>query len=382
MGEERRQTAKGREEIEMKNPKGVFEKVPGSGIWWVRYADANGKIRREKVGNKGAAIKLYAKRKTGVWQGVKLPENFKAKPVEMRVLIADAMEHCRNNNRGFAQDNLRLLTIFREFGSRTAASITPQDIERWLAGHGWSAGTINRVRATLSLIFRLAIANRKTDANPVKLVRRKKENNGRVRFLSAEEEMTLRAVLASQFPEPMPELDIALNTGLRRGEQYSLTWNDVDFGTKLLAVSQTKNGETRHIPLNTAALTAFDTLYRNSSGEGYVFTNRNGDRLLKGRHWFEPAIREANVKDFSWHCLRHTFASRLVMAGVDLRTVQQLMGHKTIQMTVRYAHLAPEHQMAAVERLCSVQRTLEHSTDTRTDTMPNRVAEVTDVVVH
>ena len=133
----------------------------------------------------------------------------------------------------------------------------------------------------------------------------------------------------------------------------------MDFATRLLSVSQTKNGETRHIPLNAAALSAFHQLHQNSSGEGYVFTNRHGDRLLKGRHWFEPAIREAGVKDFSWHCLRHTFASRLVMAGVDLRTVQQLMGHKAIQMTVRYAHLAPEHQMAAVERLCPAAGTLE-----------------------
>ena len=365
----------------MKNVRGVYEKVPGSGVWWVRYADASGRIRREKAGNKGAAITLYRKRKTQVLQGAKLPESLKAKPVEMRMLIADAMEHCQNNNRGFAQDKLRLQAILREFGTHRAASITPQDIERWLASKGWSAGTINRFRATLSLVFRLAIANRKAESNPVKLVRRKKENNGRVRFLSAEEEMMLRTVVASRCPEHLPELDIALHTGLRRGEQYSLTWNDVDFGTKLLAVSQTKNGETRHIPLNRASLSAFAVLHQNSSGEGYVFTSRNGDRLLKGRHWFEPAVRAANLKDFSWHCLRHTFASRLVMAGVDLRTVQQLMGHKAIQMTVRYAHLAPEHQMAAVERFCSVAVTLEHPTDTRTDTAQNRVADAHQTVV-
>src|ERR1035438_8672961 len=137
-----------------KSVRGTYEKEPGTGIWWIRYADSAGRIRREKVGNKGAAIKLYAKRKTQVLQGTKLPENFRAKPVEMRVLIADALEHCRNNNRGFAQDRLRLLTILREFGSRTAPSITPQDIERWLTGNGWSAGTINRLRATLSLVFR------------------------------------------------------------------------------------------------------------------------------------------------------------------------------------------------------------------------------------
>ena len=112
------------------------------------------------------------------------------------------------------------------------------------------------------------------------------------------------------------------------------------------------------------------------------YDHRQGDRLLKGRHWFEPAIREAGVKNFTWHCLRHMFASRLVMAGVDLRTVQQLMGHKTIQMTVRYAHLAPEHQMSTVERLCSRTDALETSTDTRTDATPNLAVELADAVVH
>ena len=79
-----------------------------------------------------------------------------------------------------------------------------------------------------------------------------------------------------------------------------------------------------------------------------------GDRALRSnRHWFEEAVADAGLRDFTWHGLRHTFASRLVMEGVDLRTVQELMGHKTIQMTCRYAHLAPAHQLAAVERLLS-----------------------------
>jgi len=69
------------------------------------------------------------------------------------------------------------------------------------------------------------------------------------------------------------------------------------------------------------------------------------------RQWFDPVLKDAKISGFTWHCLRHTFASRLVMAGVDLRTVQELMGHKTISMTVRYAHLAPKHTLTAVERL-------------------------------
>jgi site-specific recombinase XerD len=352
-----------------KRIRGVYERDKGAGVWWIRYWDtAKGRIVREKIGNKAAAIKLYQKRKTEVLQQVKLPENFRAKPVELKELIREAMQHSETNNRGHKQDRLRLLTIGREFGNRIAESITPQEINRWLSGQGWSEGTINRHRSTFSLVFRLGIEARKLKENPVRQVKRRKEDNGRTRFLSDDEETKLRAVIASRYSQHMSELDIALNTGLRRGEQYALTWRDVNFPGRMLTVSQTKNGETRHVRLNSAALSAFAELYRTSPGSGYVFTNRLGERLLKGRHWFEPAISEARINDFTWHCLRHTFASRLIMNGVDLRTVQQLMGHKTIQMTVRYAHLAPEHQLAAVEKLCSTVAPLVGLTDTRTDT--------------
>jgi integrase len=90
-----------------------------------------------------------------------------------------------------------------------------------------------------------------------------------------------------------------------------------------------------------------------------VIRNAEGGLLTSPRYWFEPAVKKAKILTFSWHCLRHTFASRLVMAGVDLRTVQELMGHKSIQMTVRYSHLTPKHTLAAVERLNGAFRWLQ-----------------------
>ena len=85
------------------------------------------------------------------------------------------------------------------------------------------------------------------------------------------------------------------------------------------------------------------------------FVGRHSLPLLGYKHWFDPSVAHAGLRDFTWYCLRHTFASRLVMRGVDLRTVAELMGHKTIQMTMRYAHLAPAHALAAVERLVPQQ---------------------------
>jgi site-specific recombinase XerD len=130
---------------------------------------------------------------------------------------------------------------------------------------------------------------------------------------------------------------------------------------------KSKNGNTRHIPLNSVAQAAFQELFARSSGQGRVFVNMQGEPLKGYKHWFDPAVREAGISFFTWYCLRHTFASRLVMAGVDLRTVAELMGHKTIQMTMRYAHLAPAHKLAAVEKLAVGWQT-DRPTDTRTST--------------
>jgi integrase len=144
--------------------------------------------------------------------------------------------------------------------------------------------------------------------------------------------------------------------------------------------------------LNAEALAAFQELYQRTGGEGPIFLSNHGERLVGPRHWFEDAVQEAGIQRFTWHDARHTFASRLVMAGVDLRTVADLMGHKHIQMTMRYSHLAPAHTRAAVERLtlfisskksnsqeeesAKLVAAPEGATDTRTDTDQNQASPV------
>jgi integrase len=215
----------------------------------------------------------------------------------------------------------------------------------------------------------MGMENGKVQSNPARLLKRKREDNGRVRFLNQftpakaetdylkdcrDEESRLRAVIGRWYAAHLPEVEIALNTGMRPSEQYGLTWDRVDLLRRQITIPKSKNGKTRHIPFNSAALAAFKVLRERSSDDaGAVFVNMQGEPLKGYKHWFGEAISEAGLKDFTWYCLRHTFASRLVMAGVDLRTVAELMGHKTIQMTMRYAHLAPAHQLAAVERLVS-----------------------------
>lgn len=135
---------------------------------------------------------------------------------------------------------------------------------------------------------------------------------------------------------------------MRAGEQYGLTWDRVNLERRQLALYFTKNSRPRFIPLNQVAYQALTSLRRNGNGSGPVFINAvtpgryHGQPRQSARNWFERAVHRAGIEDFTWHCLRHTFASRLIMKGVDIRTAAELLGHRTLAMTMRYSHLAPE----------------------------------------
>jgi integrase len=367
---------------ESRKTRGIFEKEPGSGVWWIRYADGDGRIRREKVGNKGAATKLYQKRKTEVLQGKKLPEQFRSKAATFNELADDAIERAKANKVTWRDDVIRLKPMRDVFGNRAAESITPQDIERWFSaattprtrngkpsGVRWKPATINRYKALISMVYRQGIKNRKICTNPAKEIERRTENNSRDRYLLEPEELALRRATSESCPEHLQEIEIALHTGMRRSEQYQCDWSWVDVDRRVLTVPRSKHGEKRRVYLNDDAVAALIVLWRFSEGRGRIFAHLyTSAKTIGAREWFAMVLRKAGIANFHWHDLRHTFASLLVMAGVDIRTVQELMGHKTIQVTMRYAHLAPEHQLEAVQRLCNTGCAAGNETDTRTDT--------------
>jgi len=222
-----------------------------------------------------------------------------------------------------------------------------------------------------------------TKLKPIKL-----DTKGRVRYLSEAEEARLRTALAlrderikaarvrantwrrirayAELPSIetqaygdhlTPMVFLTLNTGLRRGELFNLRWEDVNAQTKVLTVhgATAKSGQTRHLPLNREALAVLDAWRQQSSGEGYVFPGKGGQRLDNTRKAWERLLQEGGITGFTWHDLRHSFASKLVMAGVSLAAVRELLGHADLTMTLRYAHLAPDHKASAVERLCPVE---------------------------
>ena len=153
-----------------------------------------------------------------------------------------------------------------------------------------------------------------------------------------------------------PLVLISLQTGMRRGELFALTWHSVDLTARRITVhgATAKSGTTRHLPLNSEALAVLRGWRDQSSDKtGLVFPGKDGAAFNNVRRSWEGVLSAADIKRFRWHDLRHTFASKLVMAAVDLNTVRELLGHSDYKMTQRYAHLAPEHKAAAVARLVS-----------------------------
>jgi len=187
-------------------------------------------------------------------------------------------------------------------------------------------------------------------------VRREKEPGGRVRFLSNDErERLLTACKESVNTYLYPIVTIAISTGARYGEIMKLTWDDVDFERQRIILKDTKNGSTRAVPL---AGLAFDEMKALSKvrriDTKLIFASRNSkgkEKPVLIRTSWETALRKAGIENFHFHDLRHTAASYLAMSGATLAEIAEVLGHKTLQMVKRYAHLSEQHVLSVVERM-------------------------------
>ncbi|MGA3372295.1 MAG: site-specific integrase [Terracidiphilus sp.] len=328
--------------------RGVFENPEGSGIWWIHYYAA-GKRHREKVGRKSDAIKLYQSRKADAVAGRKLPELRNSKVVTLAELIDDALEFVAHHkdNRNYKS---RGAIVRGDLGSRPAAELTPQELERWLREHCKTPATANRYKAFISLCYREGVRNGKVAVNPARLVRQRKEGTGRLRFLSREEYDKLCAVITGRFPEHLAEFIVSVHTGMRLSEQYSCTWSQVHLDRRTIDLTKTKNGSARTVHLNSDAVAAIESLKIPGMHPADPVFPRHG-KSFDTRSWFHPCLEDAEIVGYVWHSNRHTFCSWLAMAGASIKEIQEAAGHKTITMSARYSHLSPAHKQSVVERI-------------------------------
>ena len=274
-----------------------------------------GKRRREKVGRKSDAIKLYQLRKADALAGRKLPELRDSRVLTLSELIDDALEfvadHKDKRNYVSKGEIVRVA-----LGSRPAADVTPQELERWLRTHCKTPATSNRYKAFLSLCFREGIHNSKVTSNPARQVRSKRESRGRLRFLTRTE-YELYEVILARFPTHLAEFIVSVNTGMRLSEQYSLTWGQVHLDRRTIDLTKTKNGSARTVHLNADAIAALESIrLRKQKSSEPVFPRRGA--TFDTRSWFYPSLEDAGIEV----CLALKSPYLLFLAG-DGRSLHQ-----------------------------------------------------------
>src|ERR1017187_611788 len=242
--------------------RGLFERPAASGTWWIRYHDNLGKEHREKVGPKSLARQAYAKRKTQIREGQFFPETLlRRKTILLRDFIQDYLKEAQVNHRAYRNDVCHAKFWVKTFGDLALEELTPNDLEKWKAQRMTAVkpATVARELAWLKHLYNVAIRDEKVEKNPVIKIKLPRPDNARVRYLTDEEETRLRNAMD---PADFELVEIALHTGMRRSEQFTLRWENVDFRARTLTIPRSKNGLTRHIPLNDRALDILMARYK------------------------------------------------------------------------------------------------------------------------
>lgn len=329
--------------------RGIVEKPNGSGLWWVRLF-VNGREKWYRADTKSQARALYGRLKADQREG-KLFD--KRKPAPFKDLAHEYAARVDARRRRPGDDTARLHRWLAAFGEQDAHTITPRQIERVLVdlqGEQCAPATVLRYLTVLKAVFNRGKRLGLLQENPATLVETPRPNNVLVRYLTDDQEARLLTALPPRF---QPIVTTAIHTGLRQGELLRLTWPDVDWTVGVLTIHETKAGERRRVPMNSVVQKLLMDL---NAGTTPIPTERifpHDHRYL--RRAFAKAVTAAGLAPFRFHDLRHTFASRLAMQGVNDRTLMALGGWKSPRMLDRYAHLSPAHLWQAIEGLAQVR---------------------------
>lgn len=386
--------------------KGFLLRVQPTGrkTFYYSYRNQAGKRTRIKIGVLGPSLTLTQARDRAASYAGKVAEgiDIQAEKMTDRHEAREALSHTlasfmENHYKPWALANLKsgqqtIDTVKRSFPDyllRPMLDIQIKQIERWRTDKqqdGLKPSTINRVVNSLRGVLTKAVEWEVIHEHPLaKLKSLKLDESKKARYLSTDEYERLLDTLTARDKELkaargrgnlfreqrgyplLPELSphaygdrmtplviVSLKSGMRRGEAFDLSWSDVDFDNQVITIrgENAKSSKTRHIPLSTMAYEALDAWRQQApQPNGRVFPADDGGRLDNVRKSWTSILKQAGVSEFRWHDMRHDFASKLVMKGVPLNTVRELCGHASLDTTLRYAHLAPDHRAQAVALL-------------------------------
>ncbi len=322
--------------------------------YWMAYS-IDGKMRFESTGvtTLREAEYILGCRRKEIKEG-KAPDTRQVKSCKFAVLAHDYSKWAERQ-RIFKTKKIWIKQLVEVFGNLDVKDLNTKMIEQWQSTRLKynKPATVNRVLACLKHMINKATQWEMASEETLKKVRNVKlleENNERLRFLTVEE---CQKLIANCRKHLKPIVTVALHTGMRKGEILGLKWESIDLNHGFILLDTTKNGERKEIPIDGTLRELFSSI-PHSVESVYVFTDRDGNPYKSVKRSFSTALTKAGILDFRFHDLRHTFASHMVMAGVDLLSVKELLGHKTLKMTLRYAHLAPGHKVKAVNTLDNV----------------------------
>ena len=316
--------------------------------WYIDlYVD--GRRKRRAIGSEKDAENALIATKADILRG---EFRFKSKiRKDLKDFSDEYLEYAKVNKRSWTRDEIALEHLKSFFKGKILSKISARDIEDYKQKRleKVKPPTVNRELAILKHMFNLAIKWKYADVNPVKEVEFFQERELATKILKKDEAQRL---IEASNGNLRPLIIMALNTGMRRGELLKLKWNDLDFDNHFIYIKETKTAKMRKVPMSPMVER---TLKSTEKKCDYVFQSRKtkkGQKSIRGG--WQTACDRAGIQDFRFHDLRHTAATWMVAAGIDLVTVKEILGHANIKTTMRYAHPTPENKRKAVNALAAI----------------------------
>ena len=358
-------------------------------VWYVRLYHEGRERRFGSFPTKTKAREFYEKSKLEQKEGRFFPERYQHGGYDLVSEFLQVHSMRRTHRRDQRSEKGFQAWWTEHFKDKRLNAITPEALEqarKQLCTQGsdqnadpprpCSPQRVNRYLAWLRHALNMAMRDGKLSSNPVRKLTMYREPSGSTRYLTMDEEQALCAAIG---PVYASWVRFAILTGLRRSEQFTLRWGDVDLAHGLVTLRRTKAGGVQHVPLNAEAKHLLERLHAVAEAQAIATPARRSPWMFPSgnpahpvdacnfyRRQYLQAVKDAQLEGVTWHTLRHTFASRLAMSGTTEYDIASCLRHAGTGLVRRYAHLSPTHLRSIVERVSSYGKLAPASPETLT----------------